>query len=167
MERVWSPWRSEYIETLNDKDKKENECFICNAINSSNEDEKFLIVARRKKCIVIMNKYPYNSGHILVCPLRHISEFEEFEIDELQDIMITIQEVVAAMKEELIPHGFNIGLNIGYSAGAGLPGHLHFHIVPRWNGDANFTATIADVKFFPTSLEDTRSKLSKKLKTKD
>ena len=156
MERIWSPWRSEYIKTFTDK---ENGCFVCDAINSKNEDKKYLIVTRRDKCIVIMNKYPYNSGHLLVCPLRHISQFEEFETAELINIMDTSQEIIAKMKELFNPHGFNFGLNIGKSAGAGLPGHLHFHIVPRWNGDSNFTATIADVKFYSNSLEDTRIKL--------
>jgi len=162
MERIWSPWRSKYIKTLNNKEHK-NECFVCNAINSKNKDKEFLIVTRRKKCIVIMNKYPYNSGHTLVCPLRHISKFEEFETDELLSIMTTSQEIIVVMKELFNPHGFNFGLNVGQSAGAGLPGHLHFHIVPRWNGDANFTATIAETKFFPDALEDTRKKISNML----
>lgn len=158
MERIWSPWRSKYIKTFSNK-KQDSECFICNAINSKNKDKEFLIVTRRKKCIVIMNKYPYNSGHILICPLRHISKFEDFETDEMLDIMTTSQEIIAVMKELFNPHGFNLGLNVGQSAGAGLPGHLHFHVVPRWNGDANFTATIAETKFFANSLEDTRKKL--------
>ena len=164
MERIWSPWRSKYIKAFNDaKNKKENECFVCDAINSNNKDKELLIVTKREKCIVIMNKYPYNSGHLLVCPLRHISQFEEFEDDELLNIMNTKQEIIVVMKELFNPHGFNFGLNVGKSAGAGLPDHLHFHIVPRWNGDANFTATIAEVKFYANSLEDTRNKLSKML----
>ena len=145
---------------------KKNQCFICEAINSNNEDAKYLIVARRNKCIVIMNKYPYNSGHLLVCPLRHISQFEEFETDELMDIMTTKKEIVTVMKEIFNPHGFNLGINIGHSAGAGLPDHLHFHIVPRWNGDANFTTSIADSKFYANSIEDSRSKLAKTLSTR-
>jgi len=162
MERIWSPWRSEYIETFNNTDNKnEKKCFICEAINSINEDAKYLIVVRREKCIIIMNKYPYNSGHILVCPLRHISQFEEFETDELMNIMTTKKEIIVAMKKIFKPHGFNLGINIGYSAGAGMPDHLHFHIVPRWNGDANFTTSIADTKFYANSIEGTRSKLSK------
>ena len=167
MERVWSPWRSEYIKTFTDKENKtSDECFVCDAIASINNDKDFLIVTKREKCIVIMNKYPYNSGHVLVCPLRHISQFEDFENEELLDIMNTTKEVIAAMKELFNPHGFNFGLNVGASAGAGLPGHLHFHIVPRWNGDSNFTATIADVKFYASSLEDTRIKLSEILNNK-
>jgi ATP adenylyltransferase len=180
MKRVWSPWRSQYIEQLNEniqtfqgkENKKEEDnatmhrattkdCFICNAINSTGKDKELLIVARREKCIIIMNKYPYNSGHTLICPLRHISQFEDFENDELMNIMNTSQEIIVAIKSVLAPHGFNFGINIGQSAGAGLPSHLHFHIVPRWNGDSNFTASIADVKFYPDSLEDTRIKLAR------
>ena len=159
MERIWSPWRSKYIKTFSNK-KQTNECFICDAINSNNQDKEFLIVTRRTKCIIIMNKYPYNSGHLLVCPLRHISKFEEFEAEELLNIMTTTQEIIVVLKELFNPHGFNFGLNVGQSAGAGLPEHLHFHIVPRWNGDANFTSTIAEAKFYANSLEETRKKLS-------
>ena len=169
MERIWSPWRSQYIDNL--KEEKNNtteKCFLCTAINSANSDnknsdEELLIVARREKCIIIMNKYPYNSGHTLVVPLRHIANFEELETDELVSIMNTIQEVVVAMKRLFNPHGFNIGINIGQSAGAGVPDHLHFHIVPRWNGDANFTATIADIKIISHAIEDTRLQLAKLL----
>lgn len=159
MEIIWSPWRSKYIETFKDK-SSDSECFLCNAINSKDRDEELLIVTRRDKCIVIMNKYPYNSGHTLVVPLRHISNFEDLESDELTSIMLTVQEVITAMKQAFNPHGFNVGINIGTSAGAGLPGHLHFHIVPRWNGDSNFTATIADIKIVSSAIEDTRLQLS-------
>jgi len=164
MERIWSPWRSQYIDNLNDNDKKnkiEKKCFLCDAINSDgNSNKENLIVARREKCIIIMNKYPYNSGHTLIVPLRHIADFLELENEELVSIMNTIQEVVAAIKQLFNPHGFNIGINIGQSAGAGLPDHLHFHIVPRWNGDANFTTTVADIKIISHSIEDTRAKLA-------
>jgi len=169
MERIWSPWRSQYIDNLNaEKNKTEKKCFLCEAINSKESSNKEnLIVARREKCIIIMNKYPYNSGHILIVPLRHIADFSELENEELVSIMNTIQEVVAAMKKLFNPHGFNIGINIGQAAGAGLPDHLHFHIVPRWNGDANFTATVADIKIISHSIEDTRAKLAEQLKIKN
>lgn len=166
MKRIWSPWRSKYIRNFSEfktKKGKKKECFICDAIKSKDKDEELLIVARREKCIIVMNKYPYNSGHTLICPLRHISEFEDFENDELINIINTSQEVISAIKDLLHPHGFNFGLNVGQESGAGLPEHLHFHIVPRWNGDANFTSTIADVKFYPESLENTRKQLSELL----
>jgi ATP adenylyltransferase len=159
MEKIWSPWRSQYIETFKDAPTK-NECFICAAVNSKPaEASELLILERQENCIAIMNKFPYNSGHTLVAPLRHIANIEELEIDEMVSIMQMIQRIVAAMKESFNPHGFNIGVNIGLSAGAGLPQHVHFHIVPRWNGDANFTATVADYKIISQSIEDTRMQL--------
>lgn len=171
MEILWSPWRSQYISTFNEKKNDSNSvlggeslnCFLCDAINSKGEDIERLIVTRREKCIVVLNKYPYNSGHTLVVPLRHISDFCELTSEELTDIMQTTQEVITAMKDQMHPHGFNIGINIGQSAGAGLPGHLHFHIVPRWNGDSNFTATISDMKTISTDMERTRQELAKLL----
>jgi len=110
-----------------------------------------------------MNKFPYNSGHVLVCPLRHISDYNEFTYEELYSFFGASQKITAIMKHLFNPHGFNIGINIGQSAGAGLPDHLHFHIVPRWNGDCNFTVAIADVKIISESIEDTRVKLSEAL----
>jgi ATP adenylyltransferase len=167
MERIWSPWRSQYISSFGEKDDTKNNinnhntCFICEAINSINEDVERLIVARKKNSIILLNKYPYNSGHTLVAPLQHLSDFQELSGDILVSIMSDIQEVVTAMKTAFKPHGFNIGINVGQSAGAGLPGHLHFHIVPRWNGDSNFTATIADMKVISSSMEQTRLQLTK------
>jgi len=100
-------------------------------VHSIDQDKDFLIVARRSSCIVIMNKFPYNSGHVLVCPLRHISDFNSFTSEELFSIHSTTQELTSAMQHLFSPHGFNIGINIGQSAGAGVPDHLHYHIVPR------------------------------------
>ena len=158
MERIYSPWRSKYIQSLN-VDGTDNCCFICDAINSCNNDKEFLVVARRDKSIIMMNKFPYNSGHLLVCPVRHISDFNDFSIEELTELMSIIKETTAVMKDLLSPQGFNIGINVGVSAGAGLPSHLHFHIVPRWSGDCNFIATIGDCKIISESIEDTRTKL--------
>jgi ATP adenylyltransferase len=171
MERIWSPWRSQYIETFKDESKK-SDCFICDAINANENNinkeieqnnRDFLVVARRESCIIMMNKYPYNSGHTLVAPLRHLSDFEELTALEMSSIMQTIQEVVSATKKTLSPQGFNIGVNVGQAAGAGLPTHLHFHIVPRWNGDSNFMATLNDIKIISSYIEDTRIQLSKEL----
>lgn len=169
MERIWSPWRSQYIDTLKNTTKNKSDCFICDAINASKDitdkttfeqiTKEFLIVAKREHCIVIMNKYPYNSGHTLVAPLKHISEIEKLSAEEITSIMTTIQEVIAAMKKTFVPHGFNVGVNIGQSAGAGLPEHIHFHIVPRWNGDSNFTSTVADIRIISHELESTRLQL--------
>ena len=165
MKNIFSPWRSQYIHSLADQQNENpNSCFICDAVNSTNQDSDFLIVARRSLCIVIMNKFPYNSGHILVCPNRHIANFNDFTTEELSTIMNTKQEIIKVMQEIMNPHGFNIGINIGQAAGAGLPQHLHYHIVPRWNGDCNFIATIADIKIISEAILDTRTKLAEALK---
>ncbi|MDR0927106.1 MAG: HIT domain-containing protein [Ignavibacteria bacterium] len=161
MDRIYSPWRSQYIESFNEE--KKEECFLCGAIHSVNENKERLIIARESHCIVLLNKYPYNSGHTLVVPLHHISDLDDLTTDELVAVMATTKKVVSAMKDAFHPHGFNIGINIGQSAGAGLPGHLHFHIVPRWNGDANFTATISDMKVISTAMENTRLALIEKM----
>jgi ATP adenylyltransferase len=114
-----------------------------------------------------MNKYPYNSGHLLVCPIRHIQNFCQFTETELSEIMKTLQETESIMAEIFNAQGFNIGINIGPSSGAGLPSHLHFHIVPRWNGDFNFMSTIADCKVISESIEQTRLKLIDAFKNKN
>jgi ATP adenylyltransferase len=171
MEIIYSPWRSQYIENF-DIENNTSSCFLCDAVNAfedltitSDDDiaSKLLLVARRDLCCVIMNKYPYNAGHTLVVPKRHLSDFEMLTQEELLNIMQTIQEVVVVTKQICNPQGFNIGLNVGQAAGAGMPTHLHFHIVPRWNGDSNFTATIGDVKFVASALEDIRIKLANHL----
>jgi ATP adenylyltransferase len=166
MKQMWSPWRSQYIETFKDKDKK-NQCFICEAIANQDleKDKELLVVKRSKFCIAILNKFPYNSGHILVAPLRHISVFEELQPEELADIMNLVQKAIAIQKQLFSPHGFNIGVNIGVAAGAGLPSHIHFHIVPRWNGDSNFTAVFADMKVISADLKKMQEEVSELFET--
>ena len=165
MKHLFSPWRSQYIHSLADNKKSHpNDCFICDAVNLENQEKELLIVARRSLCIVIMNKYPYNSGHVLVCPKRHISNYFDFTAHELTEIIQTTQDITNVMDEIMKPHGYNIGINIGHAAGAGLPQHLHYHIVPRWNGDCNFISTLADIKIISEAIEETRFKLSEALK---
>lgn len=150
---MWAPWREKYIKTF--QDGTNTGCFICDAVHNMDEEnnKKLLIVGRRKHCIAMLNKYPYNSGHTLVAPNRHVADITELQPEELFDIILLIQEVSEIHKKLFSPHGTNIGANIGQSAGAGLPGHVHFHIVPRWNGDANFTAIFADVKVISSDIE--------------
>ncbi len=155
MNRIWSPWRSQYIEQFNDEKQADN-CFICHAIQEDRQDKELLVIARRKRCIALMNKYPYNSGHILIAPLVHSSEFDALPVDTLSEIMQLTQKIIAIHKQNMKPHGFNIGVNIGLSAGAGLPEHVHFHVVPRWNGDSNFMATLADIKIISSDMAKTR-----------
>ncbi|HYF02675.1 MAG TPA: HIT domain-containing protein [Patescibacteria group bacterium] len=161
MEQLWSPWRSHYIQSFSSETPAKDECFLCTAAMSDmSKDEDLLIVGRREHCFIIMNRYPYNAGHLMVTPYRHVGDFSEVQPEELYCIMQTLQEATEVFKKVLKPHGFNIGANLGQVAGAGLPGHIHFHIVPRWNGDTNFMPVLSDVKVVSESMEDMQKKLS-------
>jgi ATP adenylyltransferase len=161
METLWSPWRSKYIGTFKDgQHQSESSCFLCDAANQVRADSESYVVARRKNCFGVLNLYPYNNGHILIAPYRHIGDFLQLTIDETSDIMSLLQESVAALRQIYGPHGFNIGANIGHGSGAGVPDHIHFHIVPRWNGDTSFISTLSDTKIVSVAIEDTWRQLS-------
>jgi ATP adenylyltransferase len=133
-------------------------CFICRGAGSS-EDVANLILARGMACLVIMNSYPYNTGHLMVAPIRHAGELEELTREEQLEVMDLIIHAKGALKKALQPHGFNIGANLGAAAGAGVPGHLHVHVVPRWNGDTNFMPVLSDSKVIPEPLADTYKRI--------
>lgn len=158
MEILWAPWRITYIQNH----PKESGCFLCNAF-SDTQDENHFLVHRGKECFCILNKYPYNSGHLMVVPNKHKPDISDLTDQEILEIM----KMTKDMKELLItimkPDGFNIGINLGKSAGAGLVGHFHVHIVPRWNGDTNFMPVISDVKVIPQSLESLYKEIKKHL----
>jgi ATP adenylyltransferase len=161
MDNMWSPWRSQYIETFKDENSSSGDnCFICEAISNTSEDLLRHVVARRNHVIVLMNKYPYNNGHLLIAPLNHISKFEDLNQDEMLQVMQTINDSIKVMDNTIKPHGYNIGVNIGRSSGAGLPGHIHFHVVPRWNGDTNFMSVLSDVKVISQSMAQTQELLT-------
>jgi len=158
MEQLWSPWRSKYIGSFKDKDKIE-ECFVCHAIANPNDDNDNLLLARFEHSIVMMNKYPYNNGHLLITPIVHKGTLNDLNTDIRSEIMEVINISTKVIDEVYNPQGYNVGLNAGAAAGAGLPDHLHFHIVPRWRGDTNFTAVLGDYKVINESMEETRNKL--------
>ncbi len=160
MEQLWSPWRAKYINNFKHENNNESECFFCEAINSCKSDFTNLVVYNANKSIVIMNKYPYNNGHLLIAPKTHKCDLNTLDNDELNEIIKLQQISVNILNNIYLPHGFNIGANIGRAAGAGVPGHLHFHILPRWNGDTNFLPIIAETKVISESLEDTYNKIS-------
>jgi len=153
MENLWSPWRSEYIESFDTPRKEEEECFLCAGASKHEESKERLIVARNELCFVVMNRYPYNSGHLLIAPYRHCGELPNLSAAERTEIMETINTSCEVLSELYKPHGINIGANIGRAAGAGVPGHLHFHLVPRWNGDTNFMPLLAEVKVISESIQ--------------
>jgi ATP adenylyltransferase len=161
-EQLWAPWRLAYI--LGEKalrpayhasellDGADPECFLCQ-LAPAGDDRQRLIVARGLHTVTLLNRYPYNNGHILVAPQRHLSRLDELD-DKLEaELSRAITRMVGVLEKALNPQGFNVGLNLGRAAGAGLPGHLHWHIVPRWVGDTNFMPTIAGVHTIPQSLE--------------
>ena len=151
--RLWAPWRLEYI-----KGPKDGECIFCVGPASGDDRAKY-VVRRGEHCFTMLNAYPYNPGHLMVAPFRHVGELPELTDEELTDASHLLQRSVRAMREEMEPHGFNIGMNLGKVAGAGVPGHLHWHVVPRWNGDTNFMPVVGATRVLPESLDDTYKKL--------
>jgi ATP adenylyltransferase len=133
---------------------KENGCIFCN-FPEENKDEKRLILARSEKCFIMLNAFPYNNGHLMVSPYRHIADYDDLSIEELVDIHVNVQKVIKMLKRVQNPQGFNVGLNLGKTAGAGFDEHLHIHIVPRWNGDTNFMPVLDDTRVIPQSLLET------------
>ncbi|MGQ3685128.1 MAG: HIT family protein [Candidatus Loosdrechtia sp.] len=156
MKNIWAPWRITYIKE-NPEDKG---CFLCNAFKD-NCDEKNLVIYRGKECFCIFNKYPYNSGHLMITPNKHKADISDLTDKEMLEIMQLTRDMKETLTRIMKPEGFNIGINLGKPAGAGLVGHFHLHIVPRWNGDTNFMPVISEVKVIPQSLEN----LYKELKT--
>ncbi len=149
MERIWAPWRLNYVSSTDDKREG---CVFCDD-SERNDGERF-ILQRGQYSIVIMNIFPYNNGHIMVAPTRHTCSLSALTDEERNEIMKFLGEWTEILKQALQCHGFNVGVNLGRIAGAGIADHLHFHIVPRWNGDTNFMPVLADVKVIPQSLED-------------
>ena len=160
MNRLFSPWRSKYIETFSQP--MTEGCILCKAYRA-NDDDKHLIVTRGSFCFVIMNLFPYNSGHLMIVPFRHTADFLSLTNEESLEIMSLLKKMSEAIKKISNPDGFNIGSNIGKTAGAGIDQHIHFHIVPRWNGDTNFMPILADTKLISEDMNDTLMKLRKAL----
>ncbi|MFH1263543.1 MAG: HIT domain-containing protein [Pseudomonadota bacterium] len=154
MNLLWAPWRIRFIlEGL-----KEPGCVFCKAIRS-NDDSKHLILHRSEHSFTILNKYPYNSGHLMVVPNRHTGNFTDLSVEELSDIHQEIQRAVLALTDSMRPQGFNVGMNIGEAGGAGIRDHLHYHVVPRWNGDTNYLPVLGETKVLPEGLEETCARI--------
>jgi ATP adenylyltransferase len=156
VKNLWAPWRMAYVGGIADT----KGCFLCEALKKADEDS-CLVVWRSELTFCIINRFPYNNGHLLVAPTRHVGEVEKLTEEEMTALMRDGARAQALLKKVMKPHGFNWGLNVGRVAGAGLVDHLHMHIVPRWEGDTNFMPVFADVKVVPQALEDLCSKLKK------
>mgnify|MGYP001155440780 CR=1 FL=1 len=157
MDKVWAPWRIEYISSS--IKNTDNKCFLC---VDKHDDDKALVVGRKGAAFVIMNRYPYTNGHVMVVPVRHVGLLESLTDVESLDMMRLVRVMVPIFKEEFKVDGLNIGINVGRAAGAGLEEHIHIHIVPRWFGDTNFMPVLGETRIISEHIEDTYNKLKRK-----
>ncbi len=153
MKRLWAPWRMEYI-----TGPEEEGCIFCNAVEAQN-DEKNLVIYRGKLSFVLMNKYPYNNGHLMIAPYKHTGSIPELKDEEFLDMLKLLKKSIVILDKYGSPHGYNIGMNIGRVAGAGIVDHVHIHIVPRWKGDTNFMPVISETKVISEHIELTYKRL--------
>ena len=156
MEQIWAPWRMEYIRM-----KKADGCILCEKPGQDSDTVNYILY-RGDKNFVIMNSYPYNPGHLMIAPYRHIASLEELTDEELHEHFDIVSRSIKVLRQAFSPSGFNLGINIGEVAGAGIEGHVHTHIVPRWQGDTNFMPVISDVRVVPEALAETYQKLKGK-----
>ena len=163
MENLWTPWRFHYIKTASSGD----DCVFCRILESGIEkDPENLIVHRGKHSFVILNRFPYTSGHLMIVMYRHISSLSAAKPEEMQEMMLLAQQCEKCLAEIYKPEGFNIGINVGKCAGAGVESHLHLHIIPRWIGDSNFVAAAGQTRIIPELLESTYQKVLQGLKNR-
>jgi ATP adenylyltransferase len=160
-EQLWAPWRLAYISGEPEREKPapatllagaDPACFLCQA-TAGDDDRDRLVVQHGRDSLTVLNRYPYNNGHLLVAPNRHVARLDQLEAAEQLDLVQTISRMIALLEQTIRAEGFNVGLNLGQVAGAGLPGHVHWHIVPRWQGDTNFMPAVAGIRVIPQSLE--------------
>ncbi|MCX6078437.1 MAG: HIT domain-containing protein [Chloroflexi bacterium] len=158
MKRIWASWRMKYINTAG----KETGCIFCNAL-SKNDDTDNLIAMRGEHAFIILNKFPYTSGHLMVAPLSHKATLEDLDAPTRAEMMEMATVCMSSLRKIYNPQAFNLGANIGEAAGAGVPGHVHLHIVPRWNGDTNFMSTVGEVRVLPEDINDTYKRVKESL----
>jgi ATP adenylyltransferase len=151
-----APWRMEYIRLLGGRPEG---CFLCRALEQTGKDEDNLLLWRTPRCLVVMNLFPYTGGHLLIAPRAHVGSLAELDGATMLEMMELARDATTLLAGVLKADGFNVGLNLGRAAGAGLPGHIHLHVVPRWSGDTNFMAVLGDVRVIPQSLKDLRTEL--------
>ncbi len=156
MKHIWAPWRMEYIRM-----EKPKGCILCEKPKQDSDTENYILY-RGEKNFVILNGYPYNPGHLMIAPYRHVAGLEELTDEERHEHFDIVSRGIKVLEQELSPEGFNLGINIGRAAGAGIVDHIHTHIVPRWQGDSNFMTVIADIRVVPEALAETYQKLKGK-----
>ena len=158
LDELWAGWRSEYVATAGDDSI---ECVFCRILASGEPDEDTHIVWRGEHVFAILNAYPYTTGHLMVMPYRHVAELESLDDGESGELWVAATTAVRAVKDAYGPDGLNLGANLGRAGGAGVPGHVHLHVLPRWNGDTNFMTSVGDTRVLPESLETSAAKLRK------
>jgi len=155
MDTLWSPWRYTYVSSAS----ADRQCVFC-AIAQENDDEKNYVILRGERNFIVLNRYPYTTGHLMIVPFAHVGSLEEADIATLDELIHLAQRAEKALRSVYRAEGFNMGLNIGHSAGAGVPGHIHMHALPRWQGDTNFMTTIGETRVLSEDLETTFRRLS-------
>lgn len=159
MERIWAPWRMTYISNAD----HETGCIFCRAGEAADDRER-LVLVRNESSLIMLNRYPYTCGHMMVAPLRHTTDMKDLNDHELLDLMHAVRRSCVLLREVASPDGFNIGINIGKAAGAGVEEHLHIHVVPRWNGDTNVMSVVGDVRVIPEGLMESYDRLAANIK---
>jgi ATP adenylyltransferase len=159
MEHLWAPWRSTYMKSKGDRSK----CIFCDAL-AAGRDQETLIVHRARFNFVILNRYPYTSGHLMVAPYQHVSRLQQVDEATVEEMMRLTRRAERLIEQEYNPQGLNIGMNLGEAAGAGIEQHIHLHVLPRWMGDANFMTSVGDTRVLPEDLSKTFAKLDKAFK---
>lgn len=157
VDRIWAGWRLAYVTDADGTHRDPDRCPFC-AIPLL-ADEESLVVERGRHCYTVLNLYPYNSGHLMVIPFRHVGDYEALTDEEAHEVADLSRRAVRAIRQEYRPDGFNLGANIGRAAGAGLPQHFHMHVLPRWDGDTNFVTVLGGVKVMPEELADTAERV--------
>jgi ATP adenylyltransferase len=154
LERLWTPWRSEYVTSAGEGEA----CIFCDHLEQG-DDQAARILHRGARAFVILNAFPYNTGHLMVAPFRHVGDICDLENEERNEMMSLTSESIDIIRSAMKAHGFNVGMNLGTVAGAGIPGHIHMHVVPRWGGDTNFMPVVGRTKVLPEMIEQTDEKL--------
>lgn len=163
LERLWAGWRSDYMQSVTGEptaDTSTERCVFCRILAGGEPDATTYVLWRGERCFAILNAFPYASGHLLVLPYRHVGDLEDLEREEMGELWEALRTAVAALKEAYRPDGLNVGANLGRAAGAGVPGHLHLHAVPRWAGDSNFVTSLAEARVMPETLGSTYERLT-------
>lgn len=156
MDKIYAPWRSNYVQNVNtdgSRERSEDHCVFCAAVKA-NDDVKHVILKRGKRVFTIMNLYPYSAGHVMILPYEHHGELFQLDVETRAELMEEMNSAIESLKKVIKPHGFNTGLNIGQAGGGGIPSHLHLHVLPRWNGDTNFMPLLSNTRPISCSMQE-------------